>query len=169
MVEVEITNPEGLAQIRRELDRIAAGSYLRAPMEASLIEIETYMKKYPPKPGARSGTAMSPVRFTTRAGKSADFMALSKGWQRNARGKAVYVGYDRTGKLGQLWLTRVEGNSALLVGHVGNAIKYAKWVQAAATQAWMHVGRWRTDEQAIKQFEAKIVARFRNAIERATR
>jgi len=42
-------------------------------------------------------------------------------------------------------------------------------VQAADTQAWMHVGRWRTDRQAIAQFEAKIVKRFRDAIERATR
>jgi hypothetical protein len=42
-------------------------------------------------------------------------------------------------------------------------------VQAADTQAWMHVGRWRTDRQAIKQFEAKITKRFEDAIRRAMR
>lgn len=169
MIEVEITNPEGLRQIRAELNRIAAGSYMRAPMEASLIELETYMKKYPPKRAAVQGPAMSPVRFTTRGGKSADFMARSRGWGKDKRGRLYYEGYKRTGKLGQAWLTRVEGNSTLLVGHVGNAINYAKWVQADATQAWMHRGRWRTDAQAIRQFQAKIVARFRDAIERSTR
>ena len=55
------------------------------------------------------------------------------------------------------------------VGKVGNAINYAKWVQAAATQAWMHKGRWRTDAQAIAQFEAKVTKRIKDAIERATR
>ena len=169
MIEVEITTPEGLRQIRAELNRIAAGSYMRAPMEASLFELEKYMKKYPPKPAAIQGPAMSPVRFTTRGGKSADFMAKSRGWSKDKRGRLYYEGYKRTGKLGQAWLTRVEGNSTLLVGHVGNAIEYAPYVQSAATQAWMHRGRWRTDAQAIRQFQAKIVARFRDAIERATR
>jgi hypothetical protein len=44
-----------------------------------VIEIETYMKKYPPKPAAVQGPAMSPVRFTTRGGKSADFTAAGFG------------------------------------------------------------------------------------------
>ena len=167
MIEVEITTPEGLRQIRAELNRIAAGSYMRAPMEASLFEIEKYMKKYPPKPAAIQGPAMSPVRFTTKAGKSADFMARSRGWTKGRR--SYYEGYRRTGKLGQAWLTRVEGNSTLLIGHVGNAINYAKWVQADATQAWMHKGRWRTDAQALAQFRDKIVRRFEDAIKRAAR
>jgi hypothetical protein len=169
MIAVEITNPEGLAKIRQELNRIASGSCLRAPMEASLIELETYMKKYPPKPAAIQGPAMSPVRFSTKAGKSAEFMARSRGWSRNNRGRLYYEGYKRTGKLGQLWLTRVEGNGTMLTGHVGNNIKYAPYVQSAAKQAWMHVGRWRTDAQAITQFQAKIVRRFQDAIDRATR
>ena len=168
MADLEI-NVKGIDATVKSLNRIASSDAIRAAMSASVDDIETYMKKYPPKPGARSGTAMSPVRFTTRAGKSADFMALSKGWKRNARGKASYVGYDRTGKLGQAWTTSVRQTATETVGKVGNAIKYAKWVQAADTQAWMHVGRWRTDRQAIAQFEAKIVKRFRDAIERATR
>ncbi len=168
MADLEI-NVKGIDATIKGLNRIAASDAMYSAMQASVIELETWLKKYPPKPGARSGTAMSPVRFTTRGGKSADFMALSKGWQRNARGKAQYVGYDRTGKLGQAWTTKVRQTARETIGTVGNAIKYAKWVQAADTQAWMHVGRWRTDRQAIAHFEAKIVKRFEDAIRRATR
>jgi hypothetical protein len=97
----------------------------------------------------------------------ADFMAKSRGWTGGRR--SYNEGYRRTGKLGQAWTTSVKQTANETIGKVGNAIKYAKWVQADATQAWMHRGRWRTDAQAIRQFEAKIVARFRDAIERATR
>ncbi len=168
MADLEI-NIKGIDATVKSLNRIASSDAMYSAMQASVIEMETWLKKYPPKPGAISGTSSSPVRFTTKGGKSADFMALSKGWKRNARGKATYVGYDRTGKLGQAWTTAVRQSVTETVGKVGNNIKYAKWVQAAATQAWMHVGRWRTDEQAIRQFEAKIVKRFRDAIERAAR
>ncbi len=168
MSDLQIT-VKGIDATVKSLNRIAASDAMYSAMQASVIELETWLKKYPPKPAAIQGPAMSPVRFTTRGGKSADFMALSKGWKRNARGKATYVGYDRTGKLGQAWTTSVRQTARETVGKVGNAIKYAKWVQAADTQAWMHVGRWRTDKQAIAQFEARIVKRFRDAIERATR
>ncbi len=160
---------KGIDATVKSLNRIASSDAIRAAMQASVIEIETYMKKYPPKPAAIQGPAMSPVRFTTRGGKSADFMAKSKGWTRNARGRMAYEGYRRTGKLGQAWTTKVTQTATETVGKVGNAIRYAKWVQAADTQAWMHVGRWRTDRQAIAQFEAKITKRFRDAIERVTR
>ena len=160
---------KGIDATVKSLNRIAASDVLYKTMQASVIEIETYMKKYPPKPAAVQGPAMSPVRFTTRGGKSADFMARSRGWSKNARGKLYYEGYKRTGKLGQAWTTSVRQTATETVGKVGNAIKYAKWVQAADTQAWMHVGRWRTDRQAIKQFEAKITKRFEDAIKRAMR
>lgn len=162
-LEIDVT---GIASTVKSLNRIAASDVLYKTMSASVIEIETYMKKYPPKPSPVQGTAMSPVRFTTRGGKSADFMAKSRGWTGGRR--SYYEGYRRTGKLGQAWTTSVKQTANETIGKVGNAIKYAKWVQADATQAWMHRGRWRTDAQAIRQFEAKIVARFRDAIERAT-
>ena len=163
-LEIEV---KGIDATIAGIKRIAAQDAMRSAMQASVIEIETYMKKYPPKPAAIQGPAMSPVRFTTKAGKSADFMARSRGWTKGRR--SYYEGYRRTGKLGQAWLTRVEGNSTLLIGHVGNAINYAKWVQADATQAWMHKGRWRTDAQALAQFRDKIVRRFEDAIKRAAR
>jgi hypothetical protein len=166
MADLEI-DVKGIDATVKSLNRIASSDAIRSAMQASVIEIETYMKKYPAKPAAIQGPAMSPVRFSTKAGKSANFMARSKGW---SKGKHSYnEGYRRTGKLGQAWTTKVTQTATETVGKVGNAIKYAKWVQAADTQAWMHVGRWRTDRQAIAQFEAKIVKRFRDAIERATR
>jgi hypothetical protein len=168
MADLEI-NVKGIDATVKSLNRIASSDAIRSAMSASVIEIETYMKKYPPKPAAIQGPAMSPVRFTTRGGKSADFMARSRGWSKNSRGKLYYEGYKRTGKLGQAWTTSVRQTATETVGKVGNAIKYAKWVQAADTQAWMHVGRWRTDRQAIAQFEAKIVKRFEDAIKRAMR
>ena len=162
-LEIDVT---GIANTVKSLNRIAASDVLYKTMSASVIEIETYMEKYPPKAAPVQGTAMSPVRFTTRGGKSADFMARSRGW---TKGKGSYnEGYRRTGKLGQAWTTNVRQTANETIGKVGNNIRHAKWVQAAQTQAWMHVGRWRTDAQAITQFQAKIVARFRDAIERAT-
>lgn len=168
MAELSI-DVKGIDATVKSLNRIAASDAMRSAMQASVIEIETYMKKYPPKPGAIQGTAMAPVRFTTRGGKSANFMARSRGWGKDKRGRLYYEGYKRTGKLGQAWTTSVRQTATETIGKVGNAIKYAKWVQAAETQAWMHVGRWRTDRQAIAQFEAKITKRFEDAIRRAMR
>lgn len=166
MPELEI-DVKGISAAITGLKRIAAQDAIRSAMDASVIEIETYMKKYPPKPAAIQGPAMSPVRFTTKAGKSADFMARSRGWTKGRR--SYYEGYRRTGKLGQAWTTKVTQTATETIGKVGNAIHYAKWVQADATQAWMHKGRWRTDAQALAQFRDKIVRRFEDAIKRAAR
>ena len=165
-LEIEV---KGIDATIAGLKRIAAQDAIRGAMDASVIEIETYMKKYPPKPAAIQGPAMSPVRFTTRGGKSADFMARSRGWGKDKRGRLYYEGYKRTGKLGQAWTTKVRQTANETIGTVGNAINYAKWVQADATQAWMHKGRWRTDAQALAQFRDKIVKRFEDAIKRAMR
>ena len=158
---------KGIDATMSSLKRIAASDAIYKAVSTSVIEIETYMKKYPPKPAAIQGPAMSPVRFTTRGGKAANFMARSRGWTKGRR--SYYEGYRRTGKLGQAWTTSVRQTATETVGKVGNAINYAKWVQAAATQAWMHKGRWRTDAQAIAQFEAKVTKRIKDAIERAAR
>ena len=104
MPELEI-DVKGISAAITGLKRIAAQDAIRSAMDASVIEIETYMKKYPPKPAAIQGPAMSPVRFTTKAGKSADFMARSRGWTKGRR--SYYEGYRRTGKLGQAWTTKV--------------------------------------------------------------
>ena len=158
---------KGIDATVKSLNRVAQSDAIYKAVSTSVIEIETYMKKYPPKPAAIQGPAMAPVRFTTRGGKSADFMARSRGWTKGRR--SYYEGYRRTGKLGQAWTTSVRQTANETVGKVGNAINYAKWVQAAATQAWMHQARWRTDAQAIAQFEAKVAKRIKDAIERATR
>lgn len=164
-IEVKVTGIEGVVA---RLDRLAAARYTYEAMNASVTEIETYLKKYPPKPSPVAGTALSPVRFTTRGGKAVDFMALSRGWERKGR-KLRYVGYVRTGKLGQSWTTSIQQQGADLVGKVGTNLKYAPYVQSAERQAWMHQGRWRTDAQAVQKFTARILQRFRQAVEKALR
>jgi hypothetical protein len=167
--DVKLTGIEG---ITAKLDRLAAGNYMREAMDATVIEIETWMKRYPPKPAAMQGPAMRPVSFMTSGGQAVSFTAASRGWKRggrNGRGKLRYVGYQRTGGLGRSWTHRVTGAGVEFVGNVGTNIKYAKWVQSAEKQAAVHQGRWRTDEQAIAQFKPRIVKRFEAAIRRAMR
>jgi len=169
MADLEI-NVKGIAATVKSLNRIAASDAIRSAMQASVIEIETYMKKYPPKLAPMQGPAFVPARtFTTKAGASVTLRANRASGKGISMVRAKDLEYKRTGKLGQAWTTSVRQTATETVGKVGNAIKYAKWVQAADTQAWMHVGRWRTDRQAIAQFEAKIVKRFEDAIKRAMR
>ena len=161
---------KGIDATVKSLNRIAASDVLYKTMQASVIEIETYMKKYPPKLAPMQGPAFVPARtFTTKAGASVTLRANRASGKGISMVRAKDLEYKRTGKLGQAWTTSVRQTATETVGKVGNAIKYAKWVQAAATQAWMHRGRWRTDRQAIKQFEAKIVKRFEDTIKRAMR
>jgi hypothetical protein len=118
--------------------------------------------------GRRAGKAEAQLRaeLTTKGGKAVDFMALSRGWERKGR-KLRYVGYVRTGKLGQSWTTSIQQQGTNLVGKVGTNLKYAPYVQSAERQAWMHQGRWRTDAQAVQKFTARILQRFRQAVEKA--
>ena len=128
--EIKLT---GVDVVLAKLDKVGAASWMRAPMAASLIELETYMKHYPPQLAAIQGPAMSPVRFTTRGGAGVNFMARSKGWSKGRRSR--YVGYERTGKLGQSWSITVRNTQAELLGKVGTNLKYAPYVQSAALQA----------------------------------
>ena len=162
--EIKLT---GVDVVLAKLDKVGAASWMRAPMAASLIELETYMKHYPPQLAAIQGPAMSPVRFTTRGGAGVNFMARSKGWSKGRRSR--YVGYERTGKLGQSWSITVRNTQAELLGKVGTNLKYAPYVQSAALQARVHEGRWHTDVEAANKFRDKIIARFRNAVVEVTR
>jgi len=64
--------------------------------------------------------------------------------------------YRRTGTLGRLWTSaqyEISTGSGSVTGVIGNAacsprgVAYGPFVQSADDQAWMHVGRWQTDEQ----------------------
>ncbi len=167
---IEVSKPAGLAQIIRKLDDIAAGSYLRAPMLASVIELETWMKVYPPPPDAIQGPANVPARvFTTKAGVTVRIRADRMRGSGISMVKAELLRYKRTGKLGQSWTTKVDGDGTELIGMVGTNINYAPYVQSAMLQARIHQGRWRTDTQALAHFRERIMARFQAAAREATR
>jgi hypothetical protein len=163
------TNISGLDAAVLKLNTLASGAYMVAPMQASVLEIETYMKYYPPPPPAIQGPASVPARtFTTKSGK-----VTLRANRASGRGisfvKASSLRYVRTGKLGQSWSTKVEGDANELVGRVGTNLNYAPYVESAALQASIHQGRWHTDAQAVEQFRDKVVARFRAALEGALR
>jgi hypothetical protein len=79
--------------------------------------------------------------------------------------------YVRTGTLGKRWTTApIDRNSNGLVGRIGNNVPYGPWVQSERFQTrWHRRTGWRTDEQAIRENEAAIVADFQQAVSAAIR
>ena len=75
--------------------------------------------------------------------------------------------YIRTGTLGRRWTQKVAVNRSGVTGKVGNNTEYAPWVQAENFQAWMHKGRWQTDQQVIDERRGDIERDFQQAIDRA--
>ena len=75
--------------------------------------------------------------------------------------------YRRTGLLGRSWQMRVENSGTQIVGVLGNPTPYGPFVQAAAMQAEVHRGRWRTDEMAIEKNGKAIIADFQRSIAEA--
>jgi hypothetical protein len=163
-------NINGLDNAVLKLNTLASGAFMVAPMQASVIEIETYMKYYPPPPPAIQGPASVPARtFTTKNGIKVTLRANRASGRGISTVKASSLRYVRTGKLGQSWATRVEGDGNELIGRVGTNLNYAPYVESAALQASIHEDRWHTDAQAVEQLRDKIVARFRAAVEGALR
>ncbi len=56
----------------------------------------------------------------------------------------------RSERLGQRWTQRVMRDASSVTGEVGNNASYGPWVQSHEFQAWMHRGRWTTDQQALE-------------------
>lgn len=72
--------------------------------------------------------------------------------------------YVRTGTLGRRWTTApivISGLNAKVV----NNTKYGPYVQSAKNQAWMHAGRWQTDEDVMKANEKTALDLVDKAIE----
>jgi len=165
--EIKLT---GVDVVLAKLDKVGAASWMRAPMAASLIELETYMKHYPPPPDAIQGPAIIPVRsFKTKGGGTVRLRANKASGKGISLQEASSLRYVRTGKLGQSWTITVRNTQAELLGKVGTNLKYAPYVQSAALQARVHEGRWHTDVEAANKFRDKIIARFRNAVVEVTR
>lgn len=80
----------------------------------------------------------------------------------------AHSSYVRTGTLGRRWTAKVDRSSNGLTGKVGNVTKYGPLVQSARFQQriFERIG-WRTDERAVRDNEAAIVADFQAAIDKA--
>lgn len=77
--------------------------------------------------------------------------------------------YVRTGNLGHGWTdgnTLFQGGSTMLEAVRENSVAYAPYVQGAAEQARVHVGRWRTDEQLMDAWEARVAQMVEDGLDR---
>lgn len=138
MAGIEI---KGLDKLFAKLDRVAATATLDPPMQRAVLRLEAYMKVYPPAP---SGS-------------------------RYIRGYGMKGGKRTSEKYGQRWTHKVDpAPGGGLIGRVGNNASYGPLVGSAKFQAKIHKRTgWRTDEQAVKDNEAAIVADFQAAIDKA--
>lgn len=96
---------------------------------------------------------------------------LREGMRRVARRLAKYPAkrpgqrYERTGGLGREWMgarITIQGMNA----RMSNQKRYARYVQAEGSQAWMHKGRWTTDREALNAETPQITRDIDAAIER---
>jgi len=82
-------------------------------------------------------------------------------------GQTYRRGQDpRSEDLGGSWTVKVTQTRSGLTGIVGTNTSYAPWVQSHQFQAWMHKGRWQTDEDVIEQNRPAIVKDFQNVIDK---
>ncbi|MBI1296673.1 hypothetical protein GC175_17090 [bacterium] len=68
-------------------------------------------------------------------------------------------------RLGQSWNEEVKVSDSQLEARAGNNASYGPWVQSAEWQAWMHRGRWQTDEDAVETLSPVIEADFTRTID----
>lgn len=80
--------------------------------------------------------------------------------------------YNRTGKLERGFKAGVNSISRGYAATISNKVGYAPWVISdsrvgdAGPQAWMHVGRWYTLQQVLRQSTAGVLEIYRNAYRR---
>ena len=73
--------------------------------------------------------------------------------------------YRRTGLLGRRWVFKVRAGLFGASVTAGNNTVYAQWVQSEAKQAWMHEGRWQTEEQVLEANVDYIEKEVNEAVE----
>lgn len=72
--------------------------------------------------------------------------------------------YVRRGTLGRRWTHEVTQTATSITGEVGNNTSYGPWVQSEQFQAWMHRGRWETDEGALRTVQPHFVQDAEQAV-----
>lgn len=82
----------------------------------------------------------------------------------------AHSSYIRTGREGRGWTTKIDRSDRGLVGRVGNNVVYAPFVQSKMFQRriFERIG-WRTDQRAVDENRAEIVADFQQAVNEAIR
>lgn len=127
------------------LGQIAANNWMRPPMVRGLARLQHDMAIYPAtRPGQRYIRGRGPT---------------------NSRGQVTRL---TSQNLGKRWTSEINETGNGLEGQIGNNTTYGPFVQSSEQQAWMHAGRWQTDEEVARQNEAAIRGDFLNAINSLT-
>jgi hypothetical protein len=75
--------------------------------------------------------------------------------------------YRRKGTYGKKWTHEVTLTAKSLTGRAGNNLLYGPYVGSERFQAWMHRGRWTTDQEALNLERHSIINDFQTAINTA--
>jgi len=110
------------------------------------------------------GTAVSMLRKPMRDG-----LALLKKDRKVYAPERPNQTYARTGRLGKNVRGETQTTQNGLVGRIKNETPYKPYVHQRPDQAWMHRGRWLTDDDIVTRNQAAIVAGFERAIKKALR
>lgn len=109
--------------------------------------------------------------FSSLWGSDPIYEALQAGQQRILQDLKTYpagrgIRYNRSYALAASWTGMIERSSTDAKLRFQNAQWYSKFVQGQRTQAWMHRGRWKTDEQILKENESNFQRELENAFKR---
>ncbi len=140
MITVEVDNSDALRALNRASSEIVG--MLRAPTQRSLAVLHSGMASYPPP---RTGQ-----RYVRGRGPT------------NAAGEVTRL---TSQQLGKRWTERITTSSTAIRGELGNNVTYGPYVQDSEEQAWMHAGRWSTNEQVAEENTGAIQGFFTDAIQ----
>lgn len=141
MIDIQIDDREVLEM----LGRISTNNWLRPPMTRGLARLQAGMATYPPtRPGQRYIRGRGPT---------------------NRQGRVIA---QTSQNLGKRWTSEINESGSGIEGQIGNNTSYGPFVQSAEDQAWMHAGRWQTDEEVAHQNEGDIRADFMGVISSLT-
>lgn len=140
MIEIKVDNSDALRKLNRAESEIVG--VLRAPMQRSLAVLHDDMATYPAtRPGQRYIRGKGPI---------------------NAAGEVTAL---TSQQLGKRWTERITTGAGVIRGELGNNTTYGPYVQDSEEQAWMHVGRWTTDQEAAEANAGRIQGFFADAID----
>ncbi len=148
---------EGFDEVKRILDKLGKGDYLKGIMQAAVSDIKAGVAVYP-----SSSAANQPKQWTSGGNNTWYQRGFGSKWVR----KDGSVGGSQTSQtLGRRWTTRVAAGG--LRGEVGNAATYGPFVQDRDVQAAFHKARgWITIQDVAEQRADGIVAKVGEAMDK---